>query len=182
MSMLLGGHFQIGYVWALPEGGYEFVVSWAAMIAVFAMLGGGQVFGRQGTMAERAGPPPQLAYSSPATAALSFPKLRLRETTRMRGSPKLPPPPPPTSRHLGASSAAKDEKAGFRRRECLKSTACDRAAPNPTDAWLQMSGPTPLEGSRTAHRVTAAKQPSWRDPSLSHVRTYGSGLRVAEYT
>src|SRR5713101_2294432 len=24
MSMLLGGHFQIGYVWALPEGGYEF--------------------------------------------------------------------------------------------------------------------------------------------------------------
>src|SRR6202158_2345017 len=23
MSMLLGGHFQIGYVWALPEGGYE---------------------------------------------------------------------------------------------------------------------------------------------------------------
>jgi putative oxidoreductase len=26
MSMLLGGHFQIGYVWALPEGGYEFGV------------------------------------------------------------------------------------------------------------------------------------------------------------
>ena len=42
MSMFLGGHFQIGYVWALPEGGYEFGVFWAAMIAVFAVLGGGQ--------------------------------------------------------------------------------------------------------------------------------------------
>ncbi|SEE91880.1 putative oxidoreductase [Rhizobiales bacterium GAS191] len=42
MSMLLGGHFQIGYVWALPDGGYEFGVFWAAMIAVFAVLGGGQ--------------------------------------------------------------------------------------------------------------------------------------------
>jgi putative oxidoreductase len=42
MSMLLGGHFQIGYVWALPEGGYEFGVFWAAMIAVFAVRGGGR--------------------------------------------------------------------------------------------------------------------------------------------
>jgi putative oxidoreductase len=42
MSMLLGGHFRIGYVWALPEGGYEFGVFWAAMIAVFAVLGGGR--------------------------------------------------------------------------------------------------------------------------------------------
>src|SRR3984893_15126947 len=42
MSMLLGGHFQIGYVWALPQGGYEFGVVWAAMIAVFAVLGGGR--------------------------------------------------------------------------------------------------------------------------------------------
>ncbi len=42
MSMLLGGHFQIGYVWALPDGGYEFGVFWAAMIAVFALLGSGQ--------------------------------------------------------------------------------------------------------------------------------------------
>jgi putative oxidoreductase len=42
MSMLLGGHFRIGYVWALPEGGYEFGVFWAVMIAVFAVLGGGQ--------------------------------------------------------------------------------------------------------------------------------------------
>ena len=42
MSMLLGGHFQIGFVWALPEGGYEFGVFWAALVAVFAVLGGGQ--------------------------------------------------------------------------------------------------------------------------------------------
>src|SRR5712671_5083519 len=42
MSMLLGGHFKIGYVWALPDGGYEFGVFWAAIIAVFAVLGGGR--------------------------------------------------------------------------------------------------------------------------------------------
>jgi len=42
MSMYLGGHFQIGYVWALPEGGYEFGVFWAVMIAMFAVLGGGR--------------------------------------------------------------------------------------------------------------------------------------------
>ena len=41
LSMLWGGHFQIGYVWALPEGGYEFGVFWAVMIALFAVLGGG---------------------------------------------------------------------------------------------------------------------------------------------
>jgi putative oxidoreductase len=41
LSMLWGGHFQIGYVWALPDGGYEFGVFWAVMIAVFAVLGGG---------------------------------------------------------------------------------------------------------------------------------------------
>src|SRR5882724_8590085 len=42
MSMLLGGHFQIGYVWALPEGGNEFGVFWAVMVAVFGVLGGGR--------------------------------------------------------------------------------------------------------------------------------------------
>jgi putative oxidoreductase len=42
MSMLWGGHFKIGYVWALPDGGYEFGLFWAAMIAVFAVLGGGR--------------------------------------------------------------------------------------------------------------------------------------------
>ena len=42
MSMLWGGHFQIGYVWALPGGGYEFGLFWAVIIAVFVVLGGGQ--------------------------------------------------------------------------------------------------------------------------------------------
>jgi putative oxidoreductase len=41
LSMLWGGHFQIGYVWALPDGGYEFGVFWALMNAVFAVIGGG---------------------------------------------------------------------------------------------------------------------------------------------
>jgi putative oxidoreductase len=41
MSMLWGGHFQIGYVWALPEGGYEFGLFWAVVVALFAILGGG---------------------------------------------------------------------------------------------------------------------------------------------
>ncbi len=41
MSMLWGGHFHIGYVWALPEGGYEFGLFWAVTIAIFAVLGGG---------------------------------------------------------------------------------------------------------------------------------------------
>src|SRR5882724_4063642 len=42
MSMLWGGHFHVGYVWALPEGGYEFGVFWAVIIAVFVVLGGGR--------------------------------------------------------------------------------------------------------------------------------------------
>src|SRR5258706_10229148 len=42
LSMLWGGHFQIGYVWALPDGGYEFGLFWAVMIAVFVALGGGR--------------------------------------------------------------------------------------------------------------------------------------------
>jgi len=41
LSMLWGGHFHIGYVWALPEGGYEFGLFWAVMVAVFAVIGGG---------------------------------------------------------------------------------------------------------------------------------------------
>src|SRR5258705_10178761 len=41
LSMLWGGHFHIGYVWALPEGGYEFGVFWPVMIAEFAVRGGG---------------------------------------------------------------------------------------------------------------------------------------------
>lgn len=41
LSMLWGGHFHIGYVWALPDGGYEFGLFWAVIIAVFAVVGGG---------------------------------------------------------------------------------------------------------------------------------------------
>jgi putative oxidoreductase len=41
MSMLWGGDFQRGYVWALPGGGYEFGVFWAVIVAVFVVLGGG---------------------------------------------------------------------------------------------------------------------------------------------
>src|SRR6267142_5625776 len=41
LSMLWGGHFHVGYVWALPEGGYEFGVFWAVMVALFAVTGGG---------------------------------------------------------------------------------------------------------------------------------------------
>jgi putative oxidoreductase len=39
--MLWGGHFHIGYVWALPGGGYEFGLFWAIIIAVFCVVGGG---------------------------------------------------------------------------------------------------------------------------------------------
>jgi putative oxidoreductase len=41
ISMGLGGHFTIGYVWALPDGGYEFGVFWAIIVAVFTVVGGG---------------------------------------------------------------------------------------------------------------------------------------------
>jgi putative oxidoreductase len=41
--MLLGGHFTIGYVWSLPDGGYEFGVFWAALCATFIVVGGGRV-------------------------------------------------------------------------------------------------------------------------------------------
>jgi len=43
LTMLWGGHFAIGYVWILPDGGYEFGVFWAAIVAVFAVIGGGRV-------------------------------------------------------------------------------------------------------------------------------------------
>jgi len=42
LSMLWGGDFHRGYVWILPDGGYEYGVFWAAAIAIFFVLGGGQ--------------------------------------------------------------------------------------------------------------------------------------------
>src|SRR5258705_4684682 len=41
LSMLWGGHFHVGYVWALPNGGYEFGLFCAVIIAEFAVRGGG---------------------------------------------------------------------------------------------------------------------------------------------
>jgi putative oxidoreductase len=43
LTMLLGGHFNIGYVWILPDGGYEFGIFWAIVTAVFIVTGGGRV-------------------------------------------------------------------------------------------------------------------------------------------
>jgi putative oxidoreductase len=43
LTMLLGGHFTIGYVWILPDGGYEFGMFWAVITAVFIVTGGGRV-------------------------------------------------------------------------------------------------------------------------------------------
>jgi putative oxidoreductase len=42
LSMLWGGDFHRGYVWILPDGGYEYGLFWGVMIAVFAVLGGGR--------------------------------------------------------------------------------------------------------------------------------------------
>ena len=42
LSMLWGGDFHRGYIWILPDGGYEYGVFWAVVIAVFAVLGGGR--------------------------------------------------------------------------------------------------------------------------------------------
>jgi uncharacterized membrane protein YphA (DoxX/SURF4 family) len=41
--MLLGGHFSIGYVWILPDGGYEFGIFWSVIVGVFIVAGGGPV-------------------------------------------------------------------------------------------------------------------------------------------
>jgi putative oxidoreductase len=41
LTMLLGDHFSVGYIWILPNGGYEFGIFWAVMVGVFAFAGGG---------------------------------------------------------------------------------------------------------------------------------------------
>ena len=43
LTMLLGGHFTIGYVWILPDGGYDFGMFWAIITGVFIVTGGGRV-------------------------------------------------------------------------------------------------------------------------------------------
>jgi uncharacterized membrane protein YphA (DoxX/SURF4 family) len=57
MSMLWGGHFQIGYVWALPDGGRIRRVLGRDNCGV-RRAGGRPEFGRPGAVAERASPPP----------------------------------------------------------------------------------------------------------------------------
>jgi hypothetical protein len=47
LTMLLSGHFSIGYVWILPDGGYEFGIFWSVIVGVFMVVCGGiQASGR----------------------------------------------------------------------------------------------------------------------------------------
>jgi putative oxidoreductase len=43
LTMLLGGHFSIGYVWILPNGGYEFGIFWSVIVGLFMIIGGGPI-------------------------------------------------------------------------------------------------------------------------------------------
>jgi hypothetical protein len=39
----LAGIFLVGYVWILPNGGYESGVFWGAIVGIFIVVGGGRV-------------------------------------------------------------------------------------------------------------------------------------------
>lgn len=41
VSVGLGGHYSVGYVWVLPTGGWEFPALWMFVTAVFMFAGGG---------------------------------------------------------------------------------------------------------------------------------------------
>ena len=41
VSVGLGGHFAVGYIWVLPTGGWEFPALWIFVVAIFALAGGG---------------------------------------------------------------------------------------------------------------------------------------------
>ena len=43
VSVGLGGHYSVGYVWVLPTGGWEFPALWMFATALFAFVGGGTV-------------------------------------------------------------------------------------------------------------------------------------------
>jgi putative oxidoreductase len=43
LTMLLGGHFSIGYVWILPDGGYEFGIFRSVIVGLFMIVGGGVI-------------------------------------------------------------------------------------------------------------------------------------------
>jgi putative oxidoreductase len=41
VSVWLGGHFAVGYVWVLPTGGWEFPALWIFAVSLFVMTGAG---------------------------------------------------------------------------------------------------------------------------------------------
>ncbi len=41
VSVGLGGHYSVGYIWVLPTGGWEFPALWIFAVSVFAFTGGG---------------------------------------------------------------------------------------------------------------------------------------------
>ena len=41
LSMYWGNHFDVGYIWILPTGGWEFGIFWAVIVGLFAVIGGG---------------------------------------------------------------------------------------------------------------------------------------------
>lgn len=43
VSVGLGGHYSVGYIWVLPTGGWEFPALWIFATAIFAFTGGGPI-------------------------------------------------------------------------------------------------------------------------------------------
>jgi putative oxidoreductase len=41
VATYLGHHFSIGFIWALPGGGWEYPILWASLIFSFIFFGGG---------------------------------------------------------------------------------------------------------------------------------------------
>ncbi|MEN0106776.1 MAG: DoxX family protein [Pseudomonas sp.] len=42
LTLWTGGHLRIGYVWILPDGGYEFGLLWAVLCGLFVLVGNGE--------------------------------------------------------------------------------------------------------------------------------------------
>ncbi|MFH0263453.1 DoxX family protein [Vibrio barjaei] len=43
VSVGLGGHYSVGYVWVLPTGGWEFPAMWIFVSGIFMLAGGGKL-------------------------------------------------------------------------------------------------------------------------------------------
>jgi putative oxidoreductase len=43
ISVGLGGHYSVGYVWVLPTGGWEFPALWIFSVLLFTFVGGGPI-------------------------------------------------------------------------------------------------------------------------------------------